>query len=239
MNSQCLNAIMEIIEVWKLENPGKTPKVLSVGYPDIIVNMMDIPLEGLKEHPESARISSYHGRFDIKVPTCESFFKAQGAEFTVTDVKKWRGNELMLDLNYPIPKSLHDKYDIVLDLGTSEHVFNIGTVMNNYKNLVPKGGHIVHFNPAWMPNHGFFNFSPTFFYDWYMANGCSILHQTLWLIEGAVGEPEKCVSIPKTERFELMAKNASLLTLVKKVETTNPEPIWPMQTKYAKMETMG
>jgi hypothetical protein len=233
----CVSATIEVVNKFKRDNPDiKTVKVLSMGYPDILLDVKDIPLEGLEVHPESAAIAGYHGR-KLNIPTSESFFKALGAEFTCVDIKKWRGNELILDLNTPVGEELFGQYHIILDMGTTEHCFNVGTVMQNYTKLCAVGGFIIHWNPMYMANHGFYNFSPTFFHDWYLANGSSVEHQSAWELEHPT-KPEKVLSVPKTERFGYKAENISLLTIAKKIEDVETLA-WPTQTKYAKMEKMG
>lgn len=236
MSPQIVSATIETIKKFKEENPASVPRVLSMGYPDILADIKTIPLEGLEAHPNSKSIAGYHGR-TVTVPTAESFFKALGAEFTCVDIKKWRGNELVLDLNFDIPQELAGKYDIILDMGTSEHCFNIGTVMKNYLTFLTEGGYVVHWNPMYMPNHSFYQFSPTFYFDWYITNGASVEHQSCWELEHPM-KPEKVLSVPKTERFNYRAENLSLLTVVKKIENVDTYT-WPMQSKYAKMDKMG
>ena len=236
LSPQIVDAVIEVVQKYKKANPGKTPKVLTYGYPDILKDIKEIKLGGLEAHPESVSIAGYHGR-TVTVPSAESFFKALECEFTVVDIKKWRGNELVLDLNYAVPESLYGAYDIIVDGGTIEHCFNIGTVMSNTLKMMSAGGYVVHWNPMHMPNHGFFNLNPTFYYDWYLNNGGSLEHQTAWELEHP-SKPEKVLTVPKTERFSYKSENISLLTIAKKIEDT-PTITWPMQTKYAKLDKMG
>ena len=65
------------------------------------------------------------------------------------------------------------RYDTVLDIGTSEHVFNITTALNNIANLCRTGGRIIHIVPANnFCGHGFWQFSPELFFHLYSsANG--------------------------------------------------------------------
>lgn len=76
------------------------------------------------------------------------------------------------DLNHPIPKILQRKYSLVYDGGTMEHCFNSPQVMMNAVALAKTGGIIIHHSPMnnWM-DHGFYQFSPTLFFDFYGANG--------------------------------------------------------------------
>lgn len=83
-----------------------------------------------------------------------------------------------LDLNRPIPDELHGKYDLVFDGGTTEHCFNVPQVMRNAVNLLKSedrdgtAGMIIHYLPMNKSiDHGFYQFSPTLFFDYYSANG--------------------------------------------------------------------
>lgn len=76
------------------------------------------------------------------------------------------------DLNQPIENNLIDKYNLVYDGGTTEHCFNVFQVMANAIKLLKIGGSVIHQLPmSGYVNHGFYQFSPTFFFDFYEANG--------------------------------------------------------------------
>lgn len=77
-----------------------------------------------------------------------------------------------LDLNKPLPADLLFKYELVYDGGTTEHCFDIKQVLSNAINLVKEGGIIIHHLPMNKSiGHGFYQFSPTLFFDFYGANG--------------------------------------------------------------------
>jgi len=77
------------------------------------------------------------------------------------------------DLNHPLQsETLAGKYDVVLDGGTLEHCFNVGVYMETVVRLLRVGGRVLHTSPCQgYANHGFYNFQPTFFFDFYGANG--------------------------------------------------------------------
>lgn len=78
----------------------------------------------------------------------------------------------VLDLNQPVPADLHGRYDLVYDGGTMEHCFNCVAFLQNTIGLIKPGGRVIHHVPMnnWV-NHGFYQFSPTLFFDFYEANG--------------------------------------------------------------------
>ncbi len=76
------------------------------------------------------------------------------------------------DLNKPLPPELYGKYDLVYDGGTTEHCFDVKQVLTNAVNLAKVGGMIIHHLPMNKSiDHGFYQFSPTWFFDFYGTNG--------------------------------------------------------------------
>jgi hypothetical protein len=74
-------------------------------------------------------------------------------------------NELYrLDLNYPF--DLERRFDMVINNGTSEHIFNQANVFAMMHHHTEVGGHMIHYTPClgWI-DHGFYNVQPTFFFD--------------------------------------------------------------------------
>lgn len=93
------------------------------------------------------------------------------------DSSAYEGAEYIWDLNKPISHEWYGKFGTVIDSGTLEHLFDVKQAMWNINNLVTKEGRIIHMSPAnnYM-EHGFYQFSPTFFYDYYGTNGFVDLH---------------------------------------------------------------
>lgn len=80
------------------------------------------------------------------------------------------------DLNEDVPEELYNKYDLIFDGGTSEHIFNFPKALANYNKMLKVGGRIIHSLPSSNHvDHGFYMFSPTLFYDYYFANKWEIL----------------------------------------------------------------
>lgn len=76
------------------------------------------------------------------------------------------------DLNTPIDKNMYDKFSLLLDGGTIEHIFDIKKVMENIVNMLKLNGCVVHIT-SFNIDHGFYAISPCFFYEFYSANGFS------------------------------------------------------------------
>ena len=78
---------------------------------------------------------------------------------------------LVHDLNRPVPEELWDQYDLIVENGTMEHIFDVRTTFANIIKMLKTGGVVFHLSPLNLINHGFFNFSLTLFYDVYRNNG--------------------------------------------------------------------
>jgi hypothetical protein len=93
---------------------------------------------------------------------------------TALDVSDYENASLRVDLNNEnaIPQTHKNKYEVVFDGGTIEHIFHLPHALANLHNLTKEGGVIIHQTPS-LPliDHGFYMFSPTFFHDYYSSNG--------------------------------------------------------------------
>jgi len=75
------------------------------------------------------------------------------------------------DLNKPVPDILKQRYDVIYDGGTMEHIFDVRSVLHNIFDMLRVGGRIIHSHPSSNHvDHGFYMFSPTFFLDYYATN---------------------------------------------------------------------
>lgn len=96
----------------------------------------------------------------------DSIARALGAKIIdSSDISDYEGSSLVHDLNEPVSPDWHQKYDVVIDGGTLEHVFNFPTAISNCMNLTRVGGHVFLFTPINnYCGHGFYQFSPELFY---------------------------------------------------------------------------
>lgn len=112
------------------------------------------------------------------------------------DYSDYEGANIIFDLNQHKTQTLLPelKYDLVIDGGTLEHVYNVSNAVNNVNNFVNINGFIYHMLPCagWV-NHGFYSFSPTFFIDSYCSeNGFELK------------ECKLCFKQPKGQRDRLL-----------------------------------
>ena len=84
---------------------------------------------------------------------------------TVIDNSTYQGAGVVHDLNKDIPETLEEKFDVVIDSGTLEHVFNFPTAIKNCMRMVKIGGTIFISTPANnYCGHVFYQFSPELFF---------------------------------------------------------------------------
>jgi SAM-dependent methyltransferase len=93
---------------------------------------------------------------------------------------------LVLDLNEPLPPEVGSEFDLVYDGGTMEHCFNPVQLLRNATSLVSPDGMVIHHVPMnnWV-DHGFYQFSPTLFFDYYEASGFVDLEMKIHFIDGS------------------------------------------------------
>lgn len=89
------------------------------------------------------------------------------------------------DLNYPV-QFLY-RYDVVVNHGTLEHIFDIAQAFETIHESCALDGVMIHESPfhGWL-DHGFYNLQPTLFYDLADANNYLIEVVFLEHIEGGI-----------------------------------------------------
>lgn len=132
---------------------------------------------------------------------------------------------IVADLNKPIDKKYHGKYDCVLDGGTMEHIFSPPDLLFNSVSLLKVGGRIIHLNPltGWI-NHGFYQISPTLYFDFYSENGFSKPDYRTRCDD--VYEKRNGVKFPK------WINSKKVLQLFTAIKTKNVPQVIPIQGKY-------
>jgi hypothetical protein len=98
---------------------------------------------------------------------------------------------LVHNLNEPIPPAWRGRYGLVVDGGTTEHIFDVRSVLTNIVSLLQIGGEVLHIAPlsGWV-NHGFYQLNPCLFYDFYAGNGFEVISAALVLLPRSSGRAE-------------------------------------------------
>lgn len=127
------------------------------------------------------------------------------------------------DLNQPI--NLPNQFDIVINSGTAEHVFNQAQVFKTVHDWTRTGGLMVHAVPVrGFFGHGLYNYNPVFFRLLAEANGYDIPLVFLFHFDrGIVAPQEKEPVYPPDENVMLY------LAMVKK---SDKPFVYPIQREY-------
>jgi|GEM_PF-1301965 len=120
------------------------------------------------------------------------------------DVSDFEGATHIIDLNTKntLPDEVIEAYDLVLNGGTLEHCFDIVQSLRNTIGLIKPGGNFLHFGPMNnMVDHGFYQFSPTLWFDFLQLNGFEILvSASIKVVKEHSGET--CYNLYPIEPFE-------------------------------------
>lgn len=155
------------------------------------------------------------------------------------DVSSYEDPDFILDLNKPIKKSLYNKYNNIVDTGTFEHIFNIPRVLENYTKILKKNGHLVISTTCSnLIDHGFYSFSPTFFFDYFEVNGFKIKNCFLKEYSPYLFEEDSKIYIYNGRGSEIpfiSGKAVEVIIIAKKVKNLKNQ-IFPTQFVYKNLD---
>ncbi len=180
-------AAMNVLECRKIitnENPdaidlGSQTSSINSNFISKLVNQ-NPKLKDLQKNLENLR--------NKKNFSTKDYFKSIGfRNYKSIDINGAYGS-FQFDLNKNIAKTynFNQKYDLVINNGTGEHVFNQYALFLNFHNLTKVGGIMLNILPFidWI-NHGFYNFNPIFFADLAASNNYKIEKISLANRDGA------------------------------------------------------
>ena len=161
-------------------------------------------------------------------------------EIVRVDFSDYESSDVLLDLNDPeTPKSLSHRFDLVLDSGTLEHVFDFAAGLRHCVRMVREGGRVIHLTPSSnCVEHGFYSVSPTLFADYYLACGFAI--DRVWLCEIPIDLPRGIWNVydylGSSERFISLGQLNNQIWFTFSVATARPnvEPAIPQQWIYTR-----
>lgn len=115
----------------------------------------------------------------------DPLFRALGArDLASLDVSGYEGSTILWDLNVPVPDELHERFDVVFDGGSLEHVFHAPTALASYMRMTRVGGHLILTVPGNnLFGHGLYQFSPDFFYASLCADNGFVVEELLAIVE--------------------------------------------------------
>lgn len=168
----------------------------------------------------------------------EGLLKYLGAESVESvDYSDYEGASFLHDMNAPITDVLKNRFSVVLDAGTLEHVFNFPVAIRNCMDAVKVGGHLMLLTPANnFFGHGFYQFSPELFYSLLSEeNGYAdtrIFTQNDRAVWYEIVAPQK---IKKRVDLCCAKETPALLTVISQKIKEVPENLQVLQSDYVEI----
>ena len=172
----------------------------------------------------------------------EPLFKNLGANLIDSmDNSTYEGATVLHDLNQPITEDMKNKYSVIVDGGTLEHVFNFPVAVKNCMQMLRVGGHFIGFTPANnFCGHGFYQFSSELFFRVFsFKNGFEVKLMAMHAGDGTKDSTDiylvKNPDDVKT-RIEFQSKKPlSLVVVAEKIKDTDLFLNHPQQSDYANL----
>jgi hypothetical protein len=167
----------------------------------------------------------------------EPVFELLGAQkIESMDFSAYEKATIIHDLNLPIPSEVNNRFSVVVDGGTVEHVFNFPVAIKNCMQAVKVGGHYIGISPGNnQMGHGFYQFSPELYFRVFSeANGFRVKKM---LINVSVGDTTAWYEVgdPKTVNSRVALTNNLPVTLMVVAEKMAEKTIFettPQQIDY-------
>jgi hypothetical protein len=169
----------------------------------------------------------------------EAFFAALGAAaIESVDVSPYEGATILHNMNHPVPSELHQRFTVVHDGGTIEHVFNAVQAFKNCMAMVRVGGHFTQVNAANnFAGHGFWQFSPELIFRMFSpANGFQV--EAVLMHEVVPGGRWYVVADPDSVRWRVELCNSDptyILTIARRIASVPIFAEAPYQSDYVSM----
>jgi len=164
----------------------------------------------------------------------DALFRTLGAN-QLDSIDAWGHDNAtrIMDLNKPIPHDAHGRYTCVVDFGTLEHVFDTAQSFRNLLDLTALGGHVLIATTCinW-GGHGFYQFSPEFFFRLFEQNGFE--NVCVFLAESQMETPWYKVSDPDKIGRRVQFKSDQIILLLAIARRARIVPfVIPIQSDYA------
>ena len=159
LNYNDVRCLME----WR--NGGAGGKVATLGRLNLNLHRKDI-LSLRQLFADNAPALSWLDRYRWADFADEMLCEAMGfTSITSIDISQYEDASVTQDISKPLRSDLIGQFDLAIDGGTLEHVFNFPAAVANLMRLVKVGGAVYTQNPCnSLAGHGFYQFSPELMY---------------------------------------------------------------------------
>lgn len=210
---------------------------LSVTESEIIVMLVS---EGITPNPdpinETLKQTNIPQWVSHKYISDVYFFHLLGInEVKTIDYADHEGADIIHDFNTPVPQRLYNAFDLIIDSGTIEHIFDMRQALINISLMLKPGGRIIHMTPTNnYVQHGFYQISPTLYFDYYNENKFVDLRG--FLVEHDRYRPWKYpfhfFELSDYEPVNISSKQALITVFVAKKTHISTADRVPIQTLY-------
>lgn len=218
----------------KLPDSTAVMRVGCLSYPDLLVTREQIAARyphlsdaRYRLREDADRIRQWHSMPHlVEIIETTDFFDKLGCETDYFDFAEIRGGEIIADLNVPMDAAHQGQYDVVIDTGTLEHCFNVGVAFENMCRLARVGGVIISAAPMSKVNHGFWNFSPCAYDNYFRQN-----HFDFLFLGAFYKDPEGLKQFDiSTNGRQIAPAEAVLVAIARRTEHSTFK--LPVQQKY-------
>jgi hypothetical protein len=167
----------------------------------------------------------------------EPILKMLGAQTIDSfDYSSYEQATVVHDFNRVIPTEFHDRYDVVLDGGSLEHVFNMPQAIANCMSMVKVGGRYLGITPANnLFGHGFYQFSAEFYFR-VLSEENGFSDTRIYIAEVKLDAPFYQVIDPNVVRERVTLTNSNPVVMYVSAHKDSSEDILvtsPQQSDYA------
>ena len=211
-------AAISCIECKNLYLPKESIAIdLGCQTPSIIIDNIIKFLQNNKKKIHDDKILNLSKLKNTKFSTYDFFKSINYVDYKSIDINGALGS-YQFDLNFIINEkyNFQEQFDLVINNGTGEHIFNQYSFFKNFHNLTKKNGFMLNILPFidWI-NHGFYNFNPIIFADMAASNNYEIIKISLANRWGAEIELKKEEQLVFFEQIKPKNNNSNFSKLIK------------------------
>ena len=211
-------AAISCIECKNLYLPKESIAIdLGCQTPSIIIDNIIKFLQNNKKKIHDDQILNLSKLKNTKFSTYDFFKSINYVDYKSIDINGALGS-YQFDLNFIINEkyNFQEQFDLVINNGTGEHIFNQYSFFKNFHNLTKKNGFMLNILPFidWI-NHGFYNFNPIIFADMAASNNYEIIKISLANRWGAEIELKKEEQLVFFEQIKPKNNNSNFSKLIK------------------------
>ena len=150
------------------KNGTSFKKILTLGHQKLYITDSQVKSLSRDFGVDISNFTSVYGEYSDEFFKC--FLNCDVIESL--DYSEYEKCNIVHDMNTAIDNKYYESYDVIIDGGALEHIFNFPVAISNCMNLVRKDGSLFIFSMANNHmGHGFYQFSPELYFRIFENNG--------------------------------------------------------------------